>query len=70
MFKKIPWFAAWDPLALEIYVECQIYEDEDAGEVKLKMTGVWVCILPGCEGERTASLNTLHRRPLPSWSYA
>ena len=46
MFKKSPWFAAWDPLALDIYVECQTYEDKSAGETRLKMAGVWVCIFP------------------------
>jgi len=46
MLKKIPWFAAWDPLALEIYVDCQMYEDKNTGETKLKTAGVWVGILP------------------------
>jgi len=44
-FKKMPWFAAWDPLALEVYVDGQIYEDKSAGEAKLKTAGVWVCTL-------------------------
>lgn len=44
-FKKLPWFAAWDPLALEIYVDSQVYEDKSAGEAKLKTAGVWVCTL-------------------------
>ncbi|KAF9645255.1 hypothetical protein BDM02DRAFT_3189890 [Thelephora ganbajun] len=41
MLKKIPWFAAWDPLALEIYVDCQMYDDKSTGETKLKTTGIW-----------------------------
>ena len=45
-FKKIPLFAAWDPLALDIYVDCQIYEDASNGEAKLKTAGIWVCISP------------------------
>lgn len=46
MFKKTPWFAGWDPLALEIYVDCQLYEDKSTGEARLKMPGIWVRILP------------------------
>ena len=48
--KKIPLFAAWDPLALEIYVDCQIYEDKSTGEAKLKTAGIWVCISPSAVG--------------------
>ena len=50
--KKIPLFAAWDPLALEIYVDCQIYEDKSTGEAKLKTAGVWVCISPSVRSFR------------------
>ena len=46
ILKKIPLFAAWDPLALEIYVDCQMYEDQSTGEANLKTAGVWVRILP------------------------
>jgi len=41
-FKKSPFFATWDPLSLELYVECQLWEDMDAGVAKLKMSGTWV----------------------------
>lgn len=40
-FKKNPFFANWDPLSLELYVECQLWEKE-SGETKLKMSGTWV----------------------------
>jgi len=36
----IPWFTAWDPLALEVYVDCEVYEDKTTGEAKSKMEGV------------------------------
>ena len=41
-FKKNPFFATWDPLSLELYVECQLWENKETGEVKLKMSGTWV----------------------------
>ena len=50
--KKIPWFAAWDPLALEIYVDCQIYENKSTGEAKLKAAGIWVCLATKAIGTR------------------
>ena len=37
-----PFFATWDPLSLELYVECQLWENKETGEVKLKMSGTWV----------------------------
>ena len=42
LFKKTPFFAAWDPLSLELYVECQLWDSEETGETKLKMSGTWV----------------------------
>ena len=42
-FLKIPFFQAWDPAILKIYVECGIYltKDEHGKEVaKLKMSGI------------------------------
>jgi len=42
-FLKIPFFQAWDPAVLKIYVECGIYltKDEHGQEVaKLKMPGI------------------------------
>jgi len=60
-FKKSPFFATWDPLSLELYVECQLWEDTDARVAKLKMSGIWV-------GGRTALVScclvliALHRR--------
>jgi len=68
MFKKNPLFAAWDPLALEIYVDCQIYEDGNTGEAKLKMAGVWVCGLP--PSAVRAKLNVPRRRLPHSWRHA
>ena len=41
-FKKNPFFAAWDPLSLELYAECQLWENNETGEAKLKMSGTWV----------------------------
>ena len=46
ILKKISWFAVWDPLALEIYVDYQMYDDKSTEETKLKTAGIWVCILP------------------------
>lgn len=42
LFKKNPFFATWDPLSLELYVECQLWESKETGEAKLKMSGTWV----------------------------
>lgn len=43
-FLKIPFFQAWDPVVLKIYVECGIYitKDEHTGKeiAKLKMPGI------------------------------
>ena len=39
MFSSTPFFAAWDPAALENYVECALYDAPD-GTVKLKMPGI------------------------------
>ena len=41
-FKKSPFFATWDPLSLELYAECQLWENRETGEAKLKMSGTWV----------------------------
>ena len=41
-FKKNPFFTAWDPLSLELYVECQLWENGETGEAKLKMSGICV----------------------------
>ena len=30
---------AWDPLVLEVYVDCEIYKDKSIGEAKSKMAG-------------------------------
>ncbi|KAI0372477.1 alpha/beta-hydrolase [Pilatotrama ljubarskyi] len=38
-FSAIPFFRAWDPAVLDIYVECGLYEAED-GQIKLKMPGI------------------------------
>lgn len=56
LFKKNPFFANWDPLSLELYVECQLWEDKESGETKLKMSGTW-------EG----SVFTGHRAPFEAW---
>ena len=42
LFKKHPFFTSWDPLSLELYVECQLWEDKETGKAKLKMSGIWV----------------------------
>ena len=42
LFKKNPFFAKWDPLSLELYVECQLWEVKETGHAKLKMSGTWV----------------------------
>ena len=39
MFAATPFFAAWDPVALAVYVECALYTAPD-GILRLKMTGV------------------------------
>lgn len=41
-FKNNPFFATWNPLSLELYVECQLWEDRETRETKLKMSGTWV----------------------------
>ncbi|KAL1948465.1 hypothetical protein VTO73DRAFT_12540 [Trametes versicolor] len=38
-FSVIPFFAAWDPAVLKIYVECGLHAGPD-GQLKLKMPGV------------------------------
>ncbi|KAI0634240.1 Alpha/Beta hydrolase protein [Trametes polyzona] len=38
-FSATPFFRAWDPAVLQIYVECGLYESPD-GQVRLKMPGV------------------------------
>lgn len=38
-FSAIPFFAAWDPAVLKIYVECGLYTGAD-GQLKLKMPGI------------------------------
>jgi hypothetical protein len=40
--KKNPFFAAWDPAVLDIYVECALHLDPDGRRVRLKMPGVLV----------------------------
>ncbi|KAF9645256.1 hypothetical protein BDM02DRAFT_609078 [Thelephora ganbajun] len=40
-FKKNSFFATWDPLSVELYVECQLWENKESGEAKLKMSGTW-----------------------------
>lgn len=49
-FKNNPFFATWYPLSLELYVECQLWEDKETRETKLKMSGTWVgsCISAVC----------------------
>lgn len=46
LFKTSPFFATWDSLSLELYVECQLWENKETGEAKLKMSGTWVCDRP------------------------
>lgn len=41
-FKNTPFFATWNPLSLELYVECQLWDDEERRETKLKMSGTSV----------------------------
>ena len=41
-FKHTPFFATWDPLSLELYVECQLWENKETGEARLKMSSIWV----------------------------
>ncbi|OSC99698.1 alpha/beta-hydrolase [Trametes coccinea BRFM310] len=38
-FSATPFFAAWDPTVLDIYVDCGLYDAPD-GQVKLKMPGI------------------------------
>ena len=45
-FGKSPFFAIRDPLSLEPYVECQLWENGETGEAKLKMLGGGVL---GCQ---------------------
>ncbi|KAH9927946.1 alpha/beta-hydrolase [Epithele typhae] len=37
-FAAVPFFQAWDPAALDVYVECALYDAPD-GQVRLKMPG-------------------------------
>ena len=63
MLIKLPWFAAWDPLALEVYVDCWTYVDKSTGDTKLKAAGIWVVYLSTANhGDETASLNVPCRR--------
>ena len=41
MFKQSPFFGAWDPAVLQLYVDHGIHEDSDGG-VSLKMSGILV----------------------------
>jgi len=73
-FKKNPFFATWDPLSLELYVECQLWENEETGEAKLKMSGTWVggCtpLLLSQNADRTSqegSVFAVHRGPYEAW---
>ncbi|KAF8632402.1 hypothetical protein AX17_004843 [Amanita inopinata Kibby_2008] len=40
LFKANPFFAAWDPAVLDIYVECGLYPSPDGEGVRLKMSGL------------------------------
>jgi len=44
LFSQLPFFAAWDPAVLKIYVECGLTDNAD-GSVRLKMSGVHEAIL-------------------------
>jgi hypothetical protein len=39
LFRENPYFATWDPEALEVYLECALTTDPNGG-VRLKMLGV------------------------------
>ncbi|KAG5637889.1 hypothetical protein H0H81_002774 [Sphagnurus paluster] len=40
ILQQSPFFGAWDPAALRIYVDCGTYPSEDGTGVKLKMPGI------------------------------
>lgn len=41
-FRSSPFFGAWDPAVLEVYVDAALYDDPKGG-VSLKMPGMQVC---------------------------
>ena len=73
-FKTIPFLATWDPLTLELYVECQLWESKETGEVKLKMSGTWVGDRPlfllfrsvDCSWQEGSAFAS-HRGPFEAW---
>ena len=54
MFSAIPFFKAWDPAALDVYLECGLYQAAD-GQVKLKMPGIQEAV---CFAENYATIET------------
>jgi len=59
LFEKNPFFANWDPLSLELYTECQLWEVKETGKVKLKMSGIWEGAVFACHGEPFKAWDTL-----------
>ncbi|KAI1787261.1 alpha/beta-hydrolase [Ganoderma leucocontextum] len=59
MFASTPFFAAWDPAALEVYVQCALYDAPD-GQVRLKMPGMQEAI---CFAEERATFETFELLP-------
>ncbi|TBU22440.1 alpha/beta-hydrolase [Dichomitus squalens] len=58
-FASTPFFAAWDPAVLEIYVQCALYDAPD-GRLKLKMPGLQEGI---CFAEARATYETFELLP-------
>ena len=59
MFASTPFFAAWDPTALAVYVECALHDAPD-GQVRLKMPGVQEAL---CFAEERATFETFELLP-------
>ncbi|KAI0649940.1 Alpha/Beta hydrolase protein [Trametes meyenii] len=53
-FSAIPFFKAWDPAVLTVYVECGLYDTSD-GQVRLKMPGIQEAV---CFAENFATFET------------
>ena len=59
MFAATPFFAAWDPAALAVYVECALHTAPD-GRVRLKMPGIHEAL---CFAEERATFETFELIP-------
>ena len=73
LFKKNPFFSAWDPKVLDLYVECGLYhtcdaEGNDIAKLKTsKLQEACVFLAPQVQSEVYAKLHTLDERITLRW---